>query len=339
MNASYSIPETAKLTGIPEHAIREYAKQFADVLPEPETKSDSGRSAVKRYPDAALAIFRSIRKLKDEGLDSAQIRESLNVAHAANAYSETGHMVEQVWADLHATEESAAPAHATTLLIAEDPNESEWQHEDAAAHAEALDACAGESTYAAGEEAIHAVWEGISESEAAPVAQSEPAEPAPESAEASSDTWQPDAAAEADTIVHEETAWEAASAEAGEASECWAEETAGSAAQGAIEAAEASAIETHALETPFHPLFTNLNDGLRQLRKIMDENMDERESLRVEREALLADTAAKQSEIEHLKWTVTTQEEKIGGLQSALNVLMAQCDQQLQAIRSALGQA
>src|SRR5688572_14015439 len=77
MNTSYSIPETAKLTGIPEHAIREYAKQFADVLPVPQTGGDAGRAAVKRYPDTALAIFRSIRKLKDEGLDTSQIRSAL----------------------------------------------------------------------------------------------------------------------------------------------------------------------------------------------------------------------------------------------------------------------
>src|SRR5437588_12781325 len=78
MNTSYSIPETAKLTGIPEHAIREYAKQFADVLPVPEANTESGRNPVKRYPDSALAIFRSIRKLKDEGMDTTEIRTALD---------------------------------------------------------------------------------------------------------------------------------------------------------------------------------------------------------------------------------------------------------------------
>jgi len=136
-----------------------------------------------------------------------------------------------------------------------------------------------------------------------------------------------------DTAPAETTASYETSVEEG-VYETWSE-----AGAGAIAATETTSPAMAEATERFHPLFTNLSDGLVQLRKIMDENTSERESLRSEREILLAETAAKSSEIDGLKSTVSTQEDKICGLQSALNLLMSQCDQQLQAIRSALGQA
>ena len=102
---------------------------------------------------------------------------------------------------------------------------------------------------------------------------------------------------------------------------------------------ETAAAPEAGITATFHPLFTHLDDGLRQLRKIMDDNTEERELLRTEREKLMTETASQQDQITGLTATVATQAEKIGSLQSALSILMSQCDQQLHAIRSALGQS
>src|SRR5262245_52627141 len=140
MNASYSIPETAKLTGIPEHAIREYAKQFADVLPSPE-QNESGRATVKRYPDAALAIFRSIRKLKDEGMDTADIRSALQSPAGTDGYKDWDNIALQTAAD--------------TALVAEGGSETEWKEESTGTDAEAAST---ETTHEEYHEVIAEEW-------------------------------------------------------------------------------------------------------------------------------------------------------------------------------------
>jgi len=324
MNASYSIPETAKLTGIPEHAIREYAKQFADVLPEPEM-SDTGRATVRRYPDAALAIFRSIRKLKDEGLDTAQIRTALQGPVGTDGYNHwdnialltaaEGALDTEAGCEMEWTEEGVeAPAEAaTTETVASEYHETttdEWTASEADTTAAETSAETQDTYEATGDWSEASVHSPVTEEcplDEATTAPELPVEEAihevwsdvPEVITMTAETEAPEAVSEVMATVTEETA---------------------------------------ATTETFHPLFMNLTDGLVQLRKIMDENTSERESLRSEREMLLAETAAKSGEIDQLKATVATQEEKIGGLQSALGVLMSQCDQQLQAIRSALGQ-
>jgi DNA-binding transcriptional MerR regulator len=314
MNASYSIPETAKLTGIPEHAIREYAKQFADVLPVPET-NESGRATVKRYPDAALAIFRSIRKLKDEGLDTAQIRTALEGPGATDGYGD--------WNNI------ALQTSAEGALYAEAETATEWQEVGTEGE---IDAAPAETTHEEYHETTTEEWTaaetettmGVEAICVAEVAWTEESVQTEAESTSEAQTTAPEAPVE--ETVHE--TW----AEAPIATTEYAEAA-------TPEASGAITEEMSADTAMFHPLFTNLNDGLVQLRKIMDDNTLERESLRSEREMLLAETAAKGGEIDYLKATVTAQEEKIGGLQSALGVLMSQCDQQLQAIRSALGQA
>jgi DNA-binding transcriptional MerR regulator len=317
MNASYSIPETAKLTGIPEHAIREYAKQFADVLPEPET-SESGRATVRRYPDAALAIFRSIRKLKDEGLDTVQIRSALQGPGGTDGYSH--------WDNV------ALQTSAESALDGEAGCEMEWTEEGPEAEigtapVETADAAYHETT---GSEWTASEAEGAIEVQVTAEAEEHWSEESVH-AEVSGESAPEEAMTAPETTV-EETVYEAW-ADAPEALAVTAEET----TEAASEAA-ATVEETGLATETFHPLFNNLSDGLLQLRKIMDENTLERGSLRTEREMLLAETAAQSGEIDQLKSTVATQEEKISGLQGALSVLMGQCDQQLQAIRNALGQ-
>jgi DNA-binding transcriptional MerR regulator len=356
MNTSYSIPESAKLTGIPEHAIREYVKQFADVLPEPETKGDSGRATVRRYPDAALDVFRSIRKLKDEGLDTAQIRSALLEGKPADAYSEVASLA------LHVSAEAD--------LASEDPNETEWTagyveatHWDSPSTESDSECKATQEASEApecptdepAEEArwetdtqVHAPWQPpqltVVETSATGEEWTTPA--ATEAAE----EWTAEAAVEVTstldgTAVEEDLGtahWiteDAASVEATEATTESSELAPLAVEHAAAEAVPVAAEVREMGGEPFHPLFTNLNDGLRQLRQIMDENTQERESLRSEREALIADTTAKHAQIEELMATVSAQQEKIGGLETALGALMAQCDQQLQAIRSALGQS
>lgn len=296
MNASYSIPETAKLTGIPEHAIREYARQFADVLPVPET-NEGGRATVKRYPDAALAIFRSIRKLKDEGLDTAQIRTALQGPGGTDGYGDWDNIALQTAAE-------GAPD-------GEPESVTEWQEAGTEGEAETAPV---EATH---EEHHQTTTEEWTASETVTTSQGDAAY-----TESTTEEWTATC-----VVVVEETIDEA-----------WAGATE-TTEEAAAETSETTVTETSAVTETFHPLFTNLSDGLVQLRKIMDENTLERESLRTEREMLLAETAAKSGEIDDLKATVSTQEDKIGGLQSALSVLMSQCDQQLQAIRTALGQA
>jgi DNA-binding transcriptional MerR regulator len=318
MNASYSIPETAKLTGIPEHAIREYAKQFADVLPAPET-NDSGRPAVKRYPDAALAMFRSIRKLKDEGLDTAEIRTALQGPNATDGYAQWDNIALQTAA------EAALDAEAET---------TEWQQEG----------CEGEFQAAEVHASHDEAYEMTTEEWHAPATETTPGDTTSGMAEAVST--EEAVQGESESAAEEVPASCATGDEEGEY-ETWSE--AGAATTEGTEAIATVTVEAETTETTtpatteatesFHPLFTHLSDGLLQLRKIMDGNTSERESLRSEREMLLAETAAKSSEIEALKSTISSHEDKICGLQSALNLLMSQCDQQLQAIRSALGQA
>ncbi|MDR9892936.1 hypothetical protein O7047_22290, partial [Pseudenterobacter timonensis] len=98
-------------------------------LPNPQTSGDNGRAAIKRYPDAALAIFRSIRKLKDDGLDTAAIRDVL--------YSQTP---DEIWETLiHA----APPLEVSQLEFSgesAEPIASVEETADEAATAESLEA-------------------------------------------------------------------------------------------------------------------------------------------------------------------------------------------------------
>jgi DNA-binding transcriptional MerR regulator len=330
MNTSYSIPETAKLTGIPEHAIREYAKQFADVLPAPET-SEGGRGPVKRYPDAALAIFRSIRKLKDDGFDAAQIRIALHTPRSGDTEETVRDAAvaligdEAQWAEV-------APESLCLEMVEESANTTE------AAAEESIEAASEEGVEAVGEEEATIEIEAIAEEEATieieAIAEA-PTEIEGESVELSGAVEEQALSGEPAEALGEETVTDETAQEAIAETELPIEDS--YATEEVVEILEEAIGDASAGTAAFQPLFTNLNDGLKQLRKIMDENTSERETLRTEREALLAQTAAKQAEIEFLTTTVATQAEKIGGLQTALNALMSQCDQQLQAIRSALG--
>lgn len=76
METPYTVPEIARLTGIPETTLYDYVRQFSDIVPEVETAEENGRSR-RRYPEQAITVFQTIRHLKDRGVDLPTIRALL----------------------------------------------------------------------------------------------------------------------------------------------------------------------------------------------------------------------------------------------------------------------
>lgn len=76
METPYTVPEIARLTGIPETTLYDYVRQFSGVVPEIETTEENGRPR-RRYPEQAIAVFQTIRHLKDRGVDLPTIRALL----------------------------------------------------------------------------------------------------------------------------------------------------------------------------------------------------------------------------------------------------------------------
>jgi DNA-binding transcriptional MerR regulator len=76
MQTPYTVPEIARLTGIPETTLYDYVRQFTGIVPEMEPADESGRTR-RRYPEQAIAVFQTIRHLKDRGVDLPTIRALL----------------------------------------------------------------------------------------------------------------------------------------------------------------------------------------------------------------------------------------------------------------------
>jgi DNA-binding transcriptional MerR regulator len=76
METPYTVPEIARLTGIPETTLYDYVRQFTGIVPEVESAEENGRPR-RRYPEQAIAVFQTIRHLKDRGVDLPTIRALL----------------------------------------------------------------------------------------------------------------------------------------------------------------------------------------------------------------------------------------------------------------------
>jgi DNA-binding transcriptional MerR regulator len=76
METPYTVPEIARLTGIPETTLYDYVRQFTGIVPEVESSEENGRPK-RRYPEQAIAVFQTIRHLKDRGVDLPTIRALL----------------------------------------------------------------------------------------------------------------------------------------------------------------------------------------------------------------------------------------------------------------------
>jgi DNA-binding transcriptional MerR regulator len=76
METPYTVPEIARLTGIPETTLYDYVRQFNGIVPEVESVEENGRPR-RRYPEQAIAVFQTIRHLKDRGVDLPTIRALL----------------------------------------------------------------------------------------------------------------------------------------------------------------------------------------------------------------------------------------------------------------------
>ena len=76
METPYTVPEIARLTGIPETTLYDYVRQFSGIVPEVESPEENGRPR-RRYPEQAIAVFQTIRHLKDRGVDLPTIRALL----------------------------------------------------------------------------------------------------------------------------------------------------------------------------------------------------------------------------------------------------------------------
>jgi DNA-binding transcriptional MerR regulator len=118
METPYTVPEIARLTGIPETTLYDYVRQFAGVVPEIETAEENGRPR-RRYPEQAIAVFQTIRHLKDRGVDLPTIRALLQEERPQGcladslSMSEAMELVEEVIA---ATLTDEAPATQETVV-------------------------------------------------------------------------------------------------------------------------------------------------------------------------------------------------------------------------------
>ena len=68
---SLSLPEIARLAGLPETTARRYARQYADFLP----SHSQGR--VKKFKPECVRIMQHIKNLYDEGMSQEVVRDVL----------------------------------------------------------------------------------------------------------------------------------------------------------------------------------------------------------------------------------------------------------------------
>ena len=69
---SLSLPEIARLAGLPETTARRYARQYADFLP----SHSQGR--VKKFKPECVRIMQHIKNLYDEGMSQEVVRDVLS---------------------------------------------------------------------------------------------------------------------------------------------------------------------------------------------------------------------------------------------------------------------
>jgi DNA-binding transcriptional MerR regulator len=332
MQTPYTVPEIARLTGIPETTLYDYVKQFAGIVPEMDA-ADEGSRQRRRYPEQAIAVFQTIRHLKDRGVDLPTIRALLQegktqedgsrepVALEFLPISENGARPE---ADLAPAAQMLSQATIETTVSETEPEESEI----------------GEVADQAGPLIAAPVYGGASVAVDVTVAIAEPAEAVEsELQETSAASQSPffEAPVEVETAADEGTG-------ATEPAAAWTEtlpaveatlmertpatltsETIEEPVQTALSEIEAPEVVEPDLLVLRGQLFTSLDEGLRCLRELMDGQQDDNQQLLVE-------LAREKEENERLRAALTYQQEQARSAERLLGFIKAHCEQGIQAI-------
>jgi DNA-binding transcriptional MerR regulator len=332
MQTPYTVPEIARLTGIPETTLYDYVKQFSGIVPEMDA-ADEGSRQRRRYPEQAIAVFQTIRHLKDRGVDLPTIRALLQEGKTQEDESREPISLEF----LPVSENGARPemdfAPATEALSQEtiESTVSETKPEDDPIGEVSVltDALIAAPVYG---EASLAVDMTVAIAEPAEVVERELPETSATSqspffeAPVAIET----AAVESTTSTEPDTAW-TESAPAVEATLlesapiALTSETVEEPRQTALSEIEAPEVVEPDLLVLRGQLFTSLDEGLRCLRELMDGQQDDNQEMQDE-------LAREKEENERLRAALAYQQEQARSAERLLGFIKAHCEQGIQAI-------
>jgi DNA-binding transcriptional MerR regulator len=333
MQTPYTVPEIARLTGIPETTLYDYVKQFSGIVPEMDG-TDEGSRQRRRYPEQAIAVFQTIRHLKDRGVDLPTIRALLQEGKTQEDESREPISFEFLPVSENGARPEADFAPATEALSQEtiEAAVSETKpEEDPIGEVSVLpDALMAAPVYG---EASVAVDVTVGNAEPAEVVERELPET---SARSQSPFFEAPmaietAADESTTSTGPDTAW-TESAPAVEASLLESAPIALTSER--VEVPRQTALSEIAPEV-VEPdllvlrgqLFTSLDEGLRCLRELMDGQQDDNQQL-------LDELAREKEENERLRAALAYQEEQARSAERLLGFIKAHCEQGIQAITS-----
>jgi DNA-binding transcriptional MerR regulator len=331
MQTPYTVPEIARLTGIPETTLYDYVKQFSGIVPEMDAADEGGRQR-RRYPEQAIAVFQTIRHLKDRGVDLPTIRALLEEGKTQEDGSHEPVSVEFVPISQNGARPELDFSPATEALSQEtiESTVSETMPEDDPIREVSVltDALIAAPVYG---EASLAVDVAVAIAEPAEVVERElpetsatsqsPFFEAPVAIETAAD--------ESTTSTAPDTTW-TESAPAVEATFLESAPTALTSER--VEEPRQTALSEIAPEV-VEPdllmlrgqLFTSLDEGLRCLRELMDGQQDDNQQM-------LDELAREKEENERLRAALAYQQDQARSAERLLGFIKAHCEQGIQAI-------
>jgi DNA-binding transcriptional MerR regulator len=322
MQTPYTVPEIARLTGIPETTLYDYVKQFAGIVPEMDAMDDAGRQR-RRYPEQAIAVFQTIRHLKDRGVDLPTIRALLQEGKA-----EEDESPEVIPAENFAVSTNGATPDAQASLVLEALRQEAVETSETEAGSDLTESPLVAPLYT--EESL------VVEVPVAVVEASFATTAAPETSAAIESPF-----FEAPTPIEPVTADGAAPVEPAIVTEPYAPAVEASVLESAPAALEAETLAEPAqlaVSETGDPavaepdllllrgqLFSSLDEGLRSLRELMD-------SQHTDSQQLSEELAREKEENEHLRAALAYQEEQARSAERLLAFIKAHCEQGIQAI-------
>jgi DNA-binding transcriptional MerR regulator len=324
MQTPYTVPEIARLTGIPETTLYDYVKQFAGIVPEMDAMDDGSRQR-RRYPEQAIAVFQTIRHLKDRGVDLPTIRALLQ-----EGKEEEDESPEVIPAENFAVSTNGVTPHEQEAPILEALRQESVEMSASEAGSDLTESPLVAPYYteeSPGVEEPIAVVEASFAKDAVPdtnAAIESPFFEAPTPIEPVT----ADGAAPVEPAVVTEPYVPAVEASVLESAPAALEtENLAEPVQLAVSETDDPAVAEPDLLLLRGQLFTSLDEGLRSLRELMDGQHSESQQLSEE-------LAREKEENERLRAVLAYQEEQARSAERLLAFIKAHCEQGIQAITS-----